>query len=146
MLVHFPIALLIVGFVSQLIALFFRKPFFSSAVFYLLLLGTVGTVAAFLAGNAAGEGMEVGSLGTAMELHEQAATSALWLTVFTAAVYLVFYFFKYRKTWANILGIILFAGAIAAIVRTGYLGGQLVYKHGAGVQLVLPDFSNPSSE
>lgn len=146
MLVHFPIALLIVGFLSQLIALFFRKPFFNSAAFYLLLLGTAGTITSYLAGNSAGEGMEEGALGKAIELHEQAATLALWLTVFTAVVYLVFYFFKYRKTWAKILGIILFAGAIAAIVRTGYLGGQLVYQHGAGVQLALPDFSTPTNE
>jgi uncharacterized membrane protein len=146
MLVHFPIALLIVGFLSQLVAVFFRKPFFSSVAFYLLLLGTAGTVASYLAGSAAGEGMEEGLLGKAMSVHEQAATIALWLTVLTAAVYLVFYFFKYSKTWAKMLGIILFAGAITAIVRTGYLGGQLVYKHGAGVQLALPDFSNSASE
>jgi len=146
MVVHFPIALLIVGFLSELIALFYHKSFFSNAAFYLLLLGTAGTVVSYLAGNAAGEGMEEGSLGKAMELHEQAATVVLWLTIVTAAVYLGFYFFKYRKTWAKMLGIILFSVVIAAIVRTGYLGGQLVYKHGAGVQLALPDFSAPANE
>lgn len=143
MVVHFPIALLIVGFLSELIALIFKKPFYRQAAFYLLLLGTAGTIAAYLVGNAAGEGIEEGPLGKAMELHEQAATIALWLTGFTAAVYLAIAFLKYQKSWARIVSIILFAGVITAIARTGYLGGQLVYKHGAGVQLALPDFSNP---
>ena len=52
-------------------------------------------------------------------------------------------FFKYKKGWVKFARIILFAVTIAAIARTGYLGGQLVYKHGAGVELALPDFSNP---
>ena len=143
MAVHFPIALLIVGFLSAVIALFNKKLFFNQAAFYLLLLGTAGTIVSYLAGNAAGEGMESGTMGKAMELHERAATIALWLTCITAAFYLAIAIFKYKKSWLKFAGIILFAGAIAAIARTGYLGGQLVYKHGAGVELALPDFSNP---
>jgi uncharacterized membrane protein len=146
MVIHFPIALLIVGFLSAVIALFNKKPFFNLAAFYLLLLGTAGTVASYLAGNAAGEGMEGGTLGKAMKSHEQAATIALWLTCLTAAFYLAVAIFKYKKGWIKFAGIILFAGTIAAIARTGYLGGQLVYKHGAGVELALPDFSNPGTD
>ena len=110
------------------------------------MLGTLGTIASYLAGNAAGEGMEEGPLAKAMELHEQAATIAIWLTGFTAAVYLAITFFKYQKNWARFVSVVLFAGVIAAIARTGYLGGQLVYKHGAGVELALPDFSNPGTD
>lgn len=146
MVVHFPIALLLAGFLSELISLIFKKPFFQQAGFYLLILGTIGTIASYFAGNAAGEGIEEGPLEKVMELHEQAGTIALWLTVITAIVYLLIYFFKYKKSWARIVSIFLFAGVISAIARTGYLGGQLVYKHGAGVQLALPDFSNPDNE
>ena len=77
-----------------------------------------------------------------MELHEQAATITLWLTVITAIVYVAVFIFQYKQSWAKIVSIILFAAVIGGIARTGYLGGQLVYKHGAGVQLALPDFSN----
>ncbi|MEP7106362.1 MAG: DUF2231 domain-containing protein [Ferruginibacter sp.] len=144
MLVHFPIAFLVAGFLSELVAFFSKKPFFRQASFTMLLLGTLGLIASYIAGNTAGEGMEDGALGRAIELHEQAATLALWITVATAAVYLGIYFFKYKKSWARIAGVILFACVIGAIARTGYLGGQLVYKHGAGVQLAIPDFSNPA--
>jgi uncharacterized membrane protein len=146
MFVHFPIALLMVAFLFELLAFFFNKTFFRSSAFYLLILGALGTIASYLAGNAAGSGMEEGSLGKAIALHEQAATISLWLTIATAVLYLAVIIFKYQKSWIRIAGIILFAAVIAAIARTGYLGGQLVYKHGAGVELALPDFSNPSNE
>jgi len=146
MVIHFPIALLIIGFLSEIIALFIKKPFFSQAAFYLLLLGTLGTIASYLSGDAAGDGIEDGSLGKAIELHEQAATIALWLAIATSLVYLGIYFLNYSKKWAKIASIVLFTATIVAIARTGYLGGQLVYKHGAGVELGLPDFSNTDAE
>ncbi len=146
MAVHFPIALLITGFMAELTGLFYKKDFFKQAAFYLLLAGTLGTIASYLIGNAAGEGMEEGSLGKAMELHEQAATIALWLTILTAVAYLLKNIFNYQKKMLNFILVILYATVITAIARTGYLGGQLVYKHGAGIELALPDFSNPEKE
>lgn len=143
MVVHFPIALLLVGFLFETISFFYKKEFFRQSAFYLLMLGMLGTVVSYLAGNAAGEGMEEGPLNTAMELHEQAATISLWLTIITALVYAGVYFLKYNRSWLRIIAVSLFAGVIGSIARTGYLGGQLVYKHGAGVELALPDFSNP---
>lgn len=146
MLVHFPIALLVVGFLSEIIALFSKRLFFKQVAFFLLLLGTLGTIASYIAGNAAGNGMEEGSLGKALELHEQAATIALWLTIITAVIYSAFYVFKFNKRWTRIISIILFAAVIGSIARTGYLGGQLVYKHGAGIELAIPDFANPGDK
>ena len=142
MFIHFPIALLIVGFLSEVISLFSKKEFFKKGGFYLLILGTLGTIASYLSGNAAGEGIEEGPLEKVMELHEQAATITLWLTIITAIVYVTIFIFQYKQSWVKIVSIILFAAVIGSIARTGYLGGQLVYKHGAGVQLALPDFSN----
>ena len=146
MLVHFPIALIISGFIAEIIGLISGKPVFKLGGFYLLLAGTAGTIASYLAGNAAGEGMEGGSLENAMEQHEEAGTIALWLTIATAVVYLGIYIFKYHKKWLRMAAIVLFAVAVGAIARTGYLGGQLVYKHGAGVQLALPDFNAGGTE
>jgi len=146
MLVHFPIALLMVGFLFEVASFFYKKEFFRQSAFYLLILGMLGTVVSYLAGNAAGEGMEEGSLNKAMELHEQAATISLWLTLATALVYTGIYFFKYKMSWPRVMAVLLFAGVIGSIARTGYLGGQLVYKHGAGVELALPDFSNPDEK
>lgn len=135
MLVHFPIALLLVGFLFHIIGLFRTQSFFRKAAFYLLMPGTLGTVATYLSGDEAGEGIEDGPLEAPMEAHEDAATFTLWLTVATGAFFLALALLKYTRTWTLVIGTILFAGVVVGISRTGYLGGQLVYQHGAGVEM-----------
>jgi len=78
MLIHFPIALLIIGFISEVTGMVFKKTFCSQFAFYLLILGTFGTIAAYLSGDAAGEGMEEGALGKAIGMHQEAAIITLW--------------------------------------------------------------------
>jgi uncharacterized membrane protein len=142
MIIHFPIALLMVGFLSEIIALFVKKDFFKHAAFYLLLLGALGAIAAYLTGGFAGEGIEEGPLKEPMELHQQAATVTLWLAIVAGLFRAVMFYFKYNRVWVKWVGILLFTALVGAVSRTGYLGGQLVYNHGAGVELALPDFGN----
>jgi uncharacterized membrane protein len=142
MIIHFPIALLMAGFLSEVIALFYKKEFFSQAAIYLLILGALGASAAYLTGSFAGEGIEEGPLKNPMELHEQAATFTLLLAIITALFRIVVFYFKYSRSWVKWVGILLFTVLVGSVARTGFLGGQLVYNHGAGVQLVLPDFNN----
>jgi uncharacterized membrane protein len=139
MVIHFPIALLIIGFLSELLGHLIKKPFFNQAAFFLLILGTFGTIIAYLSGDAAGEGMEEGTLGKAIGMHQEAAIITLWLAILTSLVYAAILFFKFQNKWFKIISIVLFASVIGAVTRTAYLGGQLVYKHGAGVELGLTD-------
>lgn len=141
MAVHFPIALLIIGFFSEIVGLIFKKTFFNKAALYFLILGTFGTIVSYLSGDAAGEGIEEGALGKAIALHEQAASITLWLSIATTLVYGAVELFKYRHKWTKLIIVLLFTALIASVTRTGYLGGQLVYKYGAGVELGLPDFN-----
>jgi uncharacterized membrane protein len=60
MVIHFPIALLLAGFLSELIALVSKNPFFKNASLYLLILGTLGAIVAFVSGSNAGDGMTDG--------------------------------------------------------------------------------------
>ena len=142
MIIHFPIALLMAGFLSEIIALFIKKEFFRQAAFYLLILGALGATAAYLTGGYAGEGIEEGPLKKPMELHEQTATITIWLAIITALFRAAVFYFKYDRSWVKWVGVILFAALAGSVSRTGYLGGQLVYSHGAGVELALPDFGN----
>lgn len=141
MIIHFPIALLMAGFLSEIIALFSKKEFFSNVAFYLLFLGALGASAAYVSGSYAGEGIEDGPLKNPVELHEQAATVTLWLAIITALFRAVVFYFKYSRSWVKWVGILLFAALVGSVAITGYLGGQLVYSHGAGVQMALPDFN-----
>jgi uncharacterized membrane protein len=137
MIVHFPIALLLVGFLADVLALFSPRSFFRQAALSLLVLGTAGVVAAFFSGNAAGEGMEEGSLGQAMSLHAQAAQITLWLSLSAALFRVGAMLLKQNCRWARVISFVLVTLSAVAVSRTGYLGGQLVFKHAAGVELSL---------
>lgn len=141
MIVHFPIALLLVGFLFEVIGLIRKSSFFKQASFYLLLLAAAGAITAYLTGDAAGDGMEGGSLGMAMEAHEQAAMITLLLTIAAALVQLTLELIKRSISWLNVVAFILFAAAVVGVSRTGYLGGQLVFKHAAGVELSIGHFN-----
>lgn len=146
MIVHFPIALLIVGLLADAVGLFSNKEFFSKAGFYLLILGTLGVVAAFFSGNLAGEGVtEAGSLKQALETHEDAAELSVWLISIAAIVRITFVAVKKYSGILKWSAFALFLIAVLSIARTGYYGGELVYKHAAGVQFNL-GFGNADAE
>ena len=138
MLVHFPIALLIVGFLSETVGLALKKEFFSTAGFYLLLLGAAGSVAAYFSGQNAGDGItEVGALKLALETHEGAAELTLWLVIIAALVRIAVVLFKKYSGIYRTIAYVFFLSAVLSVARTGFFGGELVYKHAAGVQLNL---------
>ncbi len=138
MIVHFPIALLIVGFLFDLIGTFFKKEFYSNAGFYLLILGTLGVIAAYFSGDLAGDGIsEVGALKQALETHESAAQLSLWLMVIASVVRIGFVVLKKYAGVFKWVALGLFFIGVLSIARTGYYGGELVFKHAAGVQFNL---------
>lgn len=145
MLIHFPIALLVVGFLVEIVAFIIKKEFYKNLSFFLLLVGALGAIAAYVSGSYAGEGIEDGPLKVPMEMHEDAALVTLWLAIITALFKVSFFFYKGTQPWTKWLGVILFACLIGSVARTGYLGGQLVYSHGAGVEIGLPDFNAPAT-
>ena len=152
MIVHFPIALLIIGFLTDLTGLFIKREFLNQTGFYLLILGALGTVAALLSGEQAGEGIvEAGALKQAIEMHEEAAELAVWLVGIAAVVRILLVILKKYTGVLKIAALALFMVSVGAIARTGYYGGKLVYEHAAGVQFNLgfqgSDFSSaPESE
>ena len=77
-----------------------------------------------------------------MKLHENAALVTLFFAVITSLLKVSLFYFKYHNIWTNRLYILLFTALTVAVLYTGYLGGQLVYSHGAGVELALPVFNN----
>lgn len=144
MIVHFPIALLIIGFLSDLLGLISKQKFFSTTGFYLLVLGAAGVIAAYLTGNLAGDGVtEFGALGQALETHESAALLTLWLVAAAAVVRIGLVLMKRYSGILKGVAFGLFLLGVASVARTGYYGGELVYKHAAGVQFSLgSEFDN----
>jgi uncharacterized membrane protein len=143
MIVHFPIALLIIGFLFDFVGEVFKKEFFGKAAFYLLLLGTLGVVAAYISGNIAGGGItEAGSLKNAIEVHEEAALLTLWIMVITSIARVVLILSKKYSGMYKWLALFMFLIGVLSVARTGYYGGELVFKHAAGVKFNLGNTFN----
>ncbi len=140
--VHFPIAMFIVYAVLEIIGAFVKKDFISKAAYLCLFLGVLGAVAAVLTGNAAedavrqlikqGAAIPKGAIGQ----HEDAATWTLWY--FTGLLFLRTYFVvkkKFKGSIKYMFAVLAIAGS-AMVYRTGLLGGRLVYKYGAGTDII----------
>lgn len=134
MLVHFPIALLLAAFLSEIIAFIGKRKFFNQASLYLLLLGTAGAVATMLSGDFASESIESAALKAPVEAHEKAAELTFWLAVIASIVKTAIAYFKLSSRYLQWIMLALFLSISASLTNTAYLGGQLVYKHGAGVE------------
>jgi uncharacterized membrane protein len=138
MIVHFPIALLLIGFLSEVVGLITRKKFFSDAAFLLLVTGALGAVAAVLTGSYAAGGLEEGgTLKQAVDIHEEAAELAMWLAVAAAAFRIFLVIVKKHAGLLRYAAVFLFLVAVLAVARAGYYGGELVFKHAAGVTFQL---------
>ncbi len=135
MLVHFPIALLLVGFLTDVAGLIIKREFLSQTAFYLLILGALGTIAALMSGEQAGEGIaEQGMLKQAIERHEEAAELTVWLVGITAVIRTILVLLKRYSGIFKAVVLFLFFASVVSVGRTGYYGGKLVYEHAAGVQ------------
>ena len=129
MVVHFPIALLLLGFVFELIFHFFRKEeIFETGSFWLLIAGALSAFAAYFSG--AFLTMEQrGIAGAVQNTHELFAE----ITVGSALICTAFKIYiksegKSNKI-LNHIGFVLYAIAAIAVSVTGYYGGVLVYDY-----------------
>ncbi len=149
MIVHFPIALLITGFIAELSGFLFKKELLSKGGFYLLILGSIGLIAAYFSGDHAGGGLsESGMLKDALEDHKNAAVITMWITLIAAIFRTAIEFFRKYRVILRGIGLVLFLAGVLSLARTGYYGGDLVFKHAAGVQLNLgfEQFDNQNPE
>jgi len=129
MLVHFPIALVAVGFLAAIAALFIKKEaWLSIAGFYLLILGTLSAVVAWATGNFFTAEME-GSAGEIKELHENFALITLGILV-VALILRIYLKAKNKEDSAlKWVFLVLYGLAAISVSITGFYGGTLVYNY-----------------
>ena len=133
MLVHFPIALVMFGFLAELAFLFFKKEVALSKMgYYLLIIGTLAALAAWLTGNFLTSGME-GAAGKLKETHALFATITLILLLVTSILQTTFLVLKNKTTILKTISFILYGGAAISVSITGFLGGTLVYNYMIGL-------------
>jgi uncharacterized membrane protein len=137
--VHFPIVLILLGTLVAVAAAFTSRWHVRLIAAIVLTLGTLGTMVATSTGEEDGEAVEhVAATSALLDAHETWAERTLWISA-AAAVLAIAAALTTRWLLANrALGAICALGALVAsycVYETGHRGGQLVYRHGAGVNL-----------
>jgi uncharacterized membrane protein len=129
MLVHFPIALVVFGFVADFASLIFKKEAcLSKAGFYLLIIGTLSALLAVLTGVFLTSDMS-GSAGEVKGTHELIAFITLGLLTLTSALRIFILVKKRENTKLKWLAFFLYALAVISVSLTGFYGGTLVYNY-----------------
>lgn len=143
--VHFPLALLILGGAARLVFTARRAPaWLEEATTWLLWLGTLSAWITLGLGQLAEEhAPHVPMAWQALNAHETLAWwTAGWFTVLSAAV---FFLRRAPRPWPNggygILALWLLG--LGLLGRTAYFGGELVFKHGMGVGDAEAELSAP---
>lgn len=127
LLVHFPIALLLVGFLAEVVALFYKKEIcLTKFGFYLLIVGTLAAIVTWLSGILFTAEME-GAAGQLRDKHEFMALTTVILAAITSVLRFYLVRQKREKTGLKKLAFILYAITAACVGITGFFGGNLVY-------------------
>lgn len=135
--VHFPIGLLITGFLFKVISLKFKREVWTDGSFILLLIGTAGSWISIYTGELA-DGIVSRKLcdPTVLKDHQNIAYIFAWL--FTSALILeslaryILVNPKTKSISSKWLSTILISFGVLALGYVGHLGATLVYQQGAG--------------
>jgi uncharacterized membrane protein len=138
--VHFPIALLLLGAGVAVLSVFIRRwhlPFFAAV---LLTLGAIGAVAATVTGEEEEEKVEhaIPSAEPVLEEHATWGERARNAGILAAALAIVAVIVARKPVGGRAASVVTAAVALVAgycVAQAGHYGGELVYRHGAGVQM-----------
>ena len=129
MLVHFPIALVVFGFMAELAGLYFKKEVCLSKIgFYLLIFGTLAAVAAWLTGTIFTSEM-AGAAGEIRETHELFAWITLGTLLAAAAIRIFIQSKNEENTKLKWIAFVLYGLAAISVSITGFFGGTLVFNY-----------------
>ena len=129
MLVHFPIALVMFGFLADAVSLFYRKEAcLSKTGFYLLVIGTLAAIVTWLSGFIFTSDMS-GTAGTIRETHELFATVTTVLLMITSVFRIILHIKNVQTPGLRWIAFALYGLAAVCVTITGFYGGTLVYSY-----------------
>ncbi len=141
--VHFPIALGVIGALAELVYLLLRRPWVKWFGPVLLTAALAGSGVAYFSGKSVGDKAEhQGVPEAAVDKHEE---SCLWALGTLGLAALLSW--AVRPTGKGVwLSTLVALAAAGLTLYTGYLGGELVYVHGAGHVKAGTHQANPPPE
>jgi uncharacterized membrane protein len=134
MIVHFPIALISIGFLAEVLSLFFRnEKCLSKTGFYLMLTGALAAIAAWSTGQLfAGEPTQ-GAIVDVFQKHETGGLITMILIVIGAAFRLWLFIKNREETQLKWIAFGLYFMAFTAVLFTGFMGGIMVFNFMVGL-------------
>ena len=134
MVVHFPIALITIGFFADVFSLFFKsEKCLSKTGFYLMVIGALAALVAWSTGQLFTDDPSQGAIVKVFEKHETGALITMLIMLAGAALRIYLVAKKEEETnlkWA-VFGIYLLG--FIAVTYTGYMGGTMVYNFMLGI-------------
>ena len=128
MIVHFPIALITVGFVAEVVSLFFKsEKCLSKTGFYLMVLGSLAAIAAWSSGHLFTEEPSQGEILKVFLRHEKWALITMILIIAGTIFRIWLMVKKKEETSLKWVAFGLYFLALVAITITGFMGGSMVY-------------------
>jgi uncharacterized membrane protein len=129
MLVHFPIALGLIGFLAELISSIYKKEIcFTKLSFYLLITATLAALVTWLSGVLF-TGEMSGAAGDVKETHEMLAVISLVLLTVTSLLRIFIMVKKSDSVFLKWFSFLTYAAAAVCVGLTGFYGGTLVYNY-----------------
>jgi len=133
MLVHFPIAIISVGFLFDILSIWIKnQSWLATAGYWLEVLGMVSAVLAFGTGYFLTSPME-GEAGLMREKHELFATFSLVSIILATLFRIVVVYLKKESSGMKYVSLGLFFISFVFVSITGYLGGTLVLEYMIGL-------------
>jgi len=128
MIVHFPIALITVGFIAEVVSLFFKsEKCLSKAGFYLMVLGTLAAIAAWSTGQLFTSEPSQGEIVRVFEKHETGALITMILMIIGSVFRIWLVLQKKEETKLKWIAFGFYLLGFAAVTFTGFMGGTMVY-------------------
>jgi uncharacterized membrane protein len=128
LIVHFPIALITVGFFFEVVSLFFRsEKCLSKTGFYLMMLGSLAAIAGWSSGHLFTEEPTQGEILKVFLRHKTGALVTMILIVAGTIFRLWLMVKKQEDTSLKWIGFVFYLLAFIAVTFTGFMGGSMVY-------------------
>lgn len=128
MIVHFPVALITVGFAAEVVSLFFRhEKCLSKTGFYLMILGTIAAIAAWSTGQLFTTEPTQGEIVRVFEKHETGALITMILMIIGSVFRIWLFIQKKEETGLKWIAFSLYLLGFTAVTFTGFMGGTMVY-------------------
>jgi uncharacterized membrane protein len=128
MMVHFPVALIIVGFITEVVSLFFKsEKCLSKTGFYLMLLGTLSAIVAWSTGQLFTNHPDEGEILNVFQKHETGALITMLAMIVASALRIWLMAKNKEESSLKWIVFVFYLLGFIAVAFTGFMGGIMVF-------------------